>query len=486
MEVTYIGMIFMALAAFGFLAGARVLVVLLGVALPLPAAAAINLPAFSNVSVLCSTMMILVFTARYVVEIGSAIGHGSRMRLSPAGLLLTLFAIYGLISGLLFPRVLDGTTEVFSLERGIVGIAARNATLPLVPLHASSGNITQPAYMLSSCLLFLCLVRMLRLTPAMGPRLIAAVAISHAVVGAIDAVSPVLPVQPLLEFIRTANYAIAEEQAVNGMRRVIGGAPEASVFGPISAALTAYFLFLAASTRSPRHWLAVAVFTLLTFLSLSSTGLVVWLVVVAMFAVSQLLPARGYFSRRQISRVFIFVGFGMVGLLVLVHTPALDVINSVADRLLFNKLSTSSGVERSAWARQSLINFADTFGLGVGLGSSRGSGWIFTVLGQTGFIGTVLMLGFLFTSIFRPAPVGSASRTVPAVYFRPARAAACAMLAAEILSSARVDLGYLFFCFAAMATASLYGARDATAVAAAASADDAPRLRPVHGLGGGH
>jgi hypothetical protein len=56
---------------------------------------------------------------------------------------------------------------------------------------------------------------------------------------------------------------------------------------------------------------------------------------------------------------------GVAALLVLAHSPALDAVERMADHLLFNKLATRSGVERSTWAQQSLVNFVETVGLGI-------------------------------------------------------------------------------------------------------------------------
>lgn len=50
--------------------------------------------------------------------------------------------------------------------------------------------------------------------------------------------------------------------------------------------------------------------------------------------------------------------------LVAIDSPIVTAVSEVINRTLTSKMSSDSGVERSAWNMQSLINFVDTFGLG--------------------------------------------------------------------------------------------------------------------------
>src|SRR5262249_45918398 len=77
-----------------------------------------------------------------------------------------------------------------------------------------------------------------------------------------------------------------------------------------------------------------------------------------------------------------------------VYDPFRDLIQS----MVFNKADSESGQERSYWNEVGLKNLVDTYGLGVGMGSSRTSSWIVSVLSQLGIFGTILF-AVLFAEI---------------------------------------------------------------------------------------
>ena len=72
-------------------------------------------------------------------------------------------------------------------------------------------------------------------------------------------------------------------------------------------------------------------------------------------------------------------------------------VKGLLDGMIFNKLSTASGVERSAWNSQALQNVIDTFGFGVGNGSVRASSFPIAVLASLGIIGALMFGMFFFT-----------------------------------------------------------------------------------------
>ena len=72
--------------------------------------------------------------------------------------------------------------------------------------------------------------------------------------------------------------------------------------------------------------------------------------------------------------------------------PIVDVILEFT----ISKPNSESAIERGMWNAQSIQNFFDTFGLGVGLGSTRSSSWPISVLAQLGAIGGI---GILITVI---------------------------------------------------------------------------------------
>src|SRR5690606_19406250 len=68
-----------------------------------------------------------------------------------------------------------------------------------------------------------------------------------------------------------------------------------------------------------------------------------------------------------------------------------DPFIGLLDRMVLDKGSSDSGRERSYWNEKSLQAFRDTYGLGIGLGSSRASSWPVAVVSQLGVIGSLLM-----------------------------------------------------------------------------------------------
>ena len=116
---------------------------------------------------------------------------------------------------------------------------------------------------------------------------------------------------------------------------------------------------------------------------------------------------------------------------------------------------------------QSVQNFVDTGGLGVGLGSSRSNGLIFAVMGQLGVIGLVCFSGFLATSFLRPFLVKGLSRTEDsaAALFRASRTAAFSSMFAALVSGTTVDPGLIFVTYAALATAAYAAAQERSKLA---------------------
>ncbi len=119
--------------------------------------------------------------------------------------------------------------------------------------------------------------------------------------------------------------------------------------------------------------------------------------------------------------------------------------------MVLDKASSSSGKERTYWNLRSLQSFLDTYGLGVGLGSSRSSSWPVSVLSQLGVVGSfmvALLIGFLIRGMGR-LRASEAEKPVFALC-ASARATAVAYLLAGTIAGGAADPGVLFF--AALAT----------------------------------
>jgi hypothetical protein len=132
--------------------------------------------------------------------------------------------------------------------------------------------------------------------------------------------------------------------------------------------------------------------------------------------------------------------------------------------MVFNKLGSQSAAERFMWNRQNMANFTDTFGVGVGLGSSRSSSWLLALVSQVGVIGSALFGLFLFLVLATPRPrqVDSGEQDVGVMQFA-FKAYMAGILVASAISGAVFDLGLAFYLSAGMVVAARRVGPEATA-----------------------
>src|SRR4029079_17812188 len=104
----------------------------------------------------------------------------------------------------------------------------------------------------------------------------------------------------------------------------------------------------------------------------------------------------GRVLRRDVELVlYALVCLAVILGLFLANQKMFDSFEAVIRTMIFEKLNTGSGIERAYWNTRSLQSFQDTFGLGVGMGSSRSSSWAVSVLSQLGIIGAALMAALI-------------------------------------------------------------------------------------------
>jgi hypothetical protein len=127
-------------------------------------------------------------------------------------------------------------------------------------------------------------------------------------------------------------------------------------------------------------------------------------------------------------------------------------IYNLLDTTIFNKFSTSSGMERSSWNRQALQVFIDTYGFGAGNGSMRTSSFPLAVIANLGIIGGLLFSLFFLGLFFGTSGDGKSDPLEDATRLA-AKSACMAWLVTASISGALTDLGMPFFAFAAIACA---------------------------------
>lgn len=436
--------------------------------LPFGAAAALNLPALGGASILAADLVALALVATLLLTPGAAASLLGTLRPWQPGFFLALVILVASFSAIFAPRLFAGHTEVFAI--------ARDETRSLITrksLAPSAGNVTQLFRLVLGFFVFASLATAFRRrpnAPALVTAMITATSV-HCVLGWLDVLSFAAGLDALLDPIRTANYTIRVSDTMAGIKRMIGGFPEASSFGFFSLGLFGFWLqywLIRPRSRSAPWMLALS--TLAVLRSTSSAAYLALGVFVLGFALVNIFRSLAPEADRR--SVALTVAGGVLFWLAAVGATAgyqlVEPVTSFFDSTLFDKLDSDSGVERMSWNAQALTNFADTWGLGAGLGAVRASNWLIACLGSIGALGTALFLGFLTAFVLSPpGPPGSETRAA----IRGAKAGVLAMLASAVLTHATPDLGLFVFALCGAAT----GLSRAVAMESPAAAATRPR-----------
>jgi hypothetical protein len=130
-------------------------------------------------------------------------------------------------------------------------------------------------------------------------------------------------------------------------------------------------------------------------------------------------------------------------------------------KMVLEKGTSDSGLERGMWNAVGMKTFFDTYGLGIGMGSSRTSSWLIAALSQLGVIGMAMMaaaIGVLMRGMGGIA-TGPEDRAVVALA-ASARAAGLAWLLAGSIGGGSADPGIVFFVCLAIVVSCRAAVRD--------------------------
>lgn len=415
---------------------------------PLGAAAAFNLPAAGGATIGMKEIGVLALVLCLMLRPAGLEQMLGTLRPGQPGFPLALFLLYCALSAVFAPLIFRGATEIFSLSRD-----ANDSGITTIPLRPTSGNITQLFSMTLGVLAYLCLATAFRTRPD-AAAVITALAWTtalHLALGIADVASFAAGMAGLMEPLRSANYDILVDHRMIGLKRMIGGFPEASVFGAFSLALFAFWLQFWVRQPGSRLALAMMIVSLAVLLRSTSSGAYVALVVfLLIFGLLQTLDAlRRRAAPQTVALTLILVGalwLGAVGLFVL--QELVPSVEAFLNRALFDKLQTESGVERMSWNSQALQNTLDTWLFGAGLGSVRASNWLLASLSNVGVPGTALYLWFLAAVWAVPAPAAD-PRTEAAIM--GLKAAALALMLNDLLTAGSPNQGVFFFTLAGLA-----------------------------------
>ncbi len=409
------------------------------------AAAAANVVLMGSAP-LTPTIFLMPFLVWFTVRrVGLAAIH-QELSLWRAGGWLALFVGWAVFTAIVMPRYFEHALYVYTTSRG----DAADLGVALVPLAPNSTNITQSIYLIAGLVAFVAvaaLMRSDRATPMLFKGLVAAALLSAlaAVINLVEGYSGV----PLgLGLLRNANYAVTERQTIGGLLRIHGTFAETSAFSTFSVPMFAALLVLWKRGYRVAWSASLCVVTLvLVLLTTSTTAYVALAVALVMLAGAAALKALLDGSPLRFGMITVLLFFVLVGacLVLLFKTEWVLAAWQFIDAVVFQKLDSQSGIERTDWTAQAWRGFVDTWGLGVGAGSSRGSSWPVVLAGNTGFLGVALFFLFLAAVLCtRGRHASDDSRTGGAA----CKAGLVSMLVCASVSGATIDLGVVFYLYA--------------------------------------
>jgi hypothetical protein len=363
------------------------------------------------------------------------------------GFWLLFTVVYGAASAYLMPRLFQGATDVFAISRS--DSAANTILLALAPV---SGNVTQTIYLIGDFICFLIFYAYAR-----EPRMIVvlchaaiACAIANLAFAVIDLVTYWTGTADLLTFLRNASYRMLDDVEVMGFKRIVGSFTEASAYAFATLGLFAFTgkLWL----RGIYSWLTGPIAGLSLVALLASTSSTAYVSLVLLLAaeyaicVTQLIAGRSCRTAAAFVVLAPILAATLMLFLVLQEDTWLFV-QDLVNKTVFDKLASSSGTERSSMNTQALINFFDTYGLGVGVGSTRTSSFLLVVPASVGVLGSLIYTAFM-VCLLKASPAG-------ADWFAASTRAACqsacmSFLIAGSLAGGSMDLGLPFFIFAGL------------------------------------
>lgn len=296
---------------------------------------------------------------------------------------------FALVWAIFPPRLFAGQVLTFSLT-GEVGQRVGPFGSTLVSVRPTATNISQFLY-LSIFLTFYVFFR--RVMQRHGAERLVSMLRFAAVTNLLLCSLNIGGGGDLLEPFRTADRRILTDTAVAGIMRVTGGFPEASRLGdftmPIGAFFSARYFF---SGGRGNLFLGLGSFAM-GLLSLSSTAIIGFTVSTTVLIMQILLTRAADQGRSQVRLIVSF--FIVLLLITAVVASNATLLSELLQRLLFDKSSSTSGLERSAWTLQGFRVFWETYGMGAGTGSARSNGLLAVVMANLGVIGLMLMIGLI-------------------------------------------------------------------------------------------
>ncbi|QFT77359.1 glycoside hydrolase [Erythrobacter sp. THAF29] len=397
MELTFIGLIQIAIGVLIVLAGSvRSAVLFLVVSALFEGSAAMTLPALGGSSIPPVQFALLFIVIRIFAPRGGYLGY-----LTAAineNRWIVIFALYGIVSAYVAPRLFAGTFDVFPV-RPDPGMGPFD-TIPLTP---TAQNFTAAFYLFGALMIALSSYVFCRAKSG-AEALCAAILIAgclHIATGVLDLATRGTGLGVILEIFRNGGYS-ALDLSVSGFIRIRGVLPETSTYAGIGFAL-----FVASaelwyrSIRERAMGLVALGLGIMLVLSTASTAYVALAAYGLFFLFRAMLfpnaAPHGKVMRATI--VALGIGFAIAVLLALVPRLPFAVYEMILD-MTVAKPASDSGQQRYFWAMQGWDAFLASWGLGIGPGSFRSSSMITAILGSMGVVGIVSITMYIKT-VFR-------------------------------------------------------------------------------------
>ncbi|UZD90428.1 hypothetical protein [Cognatishimia activa] len=316
------------------------------------------------------------------------------------GFLLLVLCVIILLGAYFLPRIFADRAAVYLIQ----SVDGR-LFIDLAPLVPSAAQPAQAIRFLLGALVFFA-VSVVEWRSGDGLLILRAVCVAsflHVSVSLLDWVSYPIGFAQVLDRIRTVHQAILVDQHFGSVRRLIGGHTEPASFGLYTVGLYGFWL---------RYWFGnmrsfaagVMMFAMLILALRSTSSATIANVILFSSAFLMWHAVADAISQRRFGIYVCLLGAlpALVsGMWIWIEFSA--TAHTLVEVLFLDKALSDSGQERFSWNAQALSNFSESFGLGLGIGSVRASGFGFAVLGNLGWPGALVFGWFLFRVLRPPA-----------------------------------------------------------------------------------
>jgi hypothetical protein len=254
-------------------------------------------------------------------------------------------------------------------------------------------------------------------------------------------------------FFSNVGYARADNQAFFGYLRLNGPFTEPSALAYFFSGFLFYSWQRYRLRPTPLSAGLVVACAASLFLAFSTTGFVALLVFVVLLISRVFVRLGGRIGppvmtwRRLLSGLVVLLGATAALLLIVKHWSG---VTRILDVALLEKDQSSSFAMRSAADLMAFKIVAQTYGLGIGLGSHKPNSLALTLLSNVGIVGTVMFAMFV-AEVLRPRPFRAAApRIQPRLNETPLRYFLLALLMAHAISNPNFNVVMLWIGFGLM------------------------------------